>query len=81
MPGDLPIPPDLLIQFSTQCTVNELIHCLAIPPAIHIGFTQTQSYFADKTVVEAFIMDLDIPGIAPINLDICHLEQFCDDAF
>ena len=75
------IAPDLDLQVGPQSAVDELIDCLAVPPAVHVGFSQAQGGPLQHAVVEPRVVDLDVPGVAAVDRNARQVEQLADDRF
>ena len=52
---------DPILQLPGQAPVQELVDCLAVPPAIHIGLTQPQCPLGHHATEQPVVMNLDVP--------------------
>jgi hypothetical protein len=61
----------LVFYSSTQQAMEHFIQPFALPPAFHVGFAQSQALLTPYPGIPSFILDLNIPGIRPIQGDTC----------
>jgi len=58
--------------------VEELVQGLAIPHAIHVGFTKSERNIGGDALVNGFIVALQIPGAIPVYSDIRLAKDILD---
>ena len=69
--------PFLELICNTEQAVDELIDRLAVPPAIHIGFTKTKGPLGEYALEYPLVVYLHVPGPDSVNPNICPAQNFC----
>src|SRR6266516_4610461 len=64
-----------LLESGTNGAATHLIQRIAVPPAIHIGFPETECPGSEDSAKEAPIMHLYVPGASAIVANVRAREQ------
>ncbi len=70
MPDHAQVFFDGLPQIGPQNPIDKSIDRCAVPPAIHVGFAQTQRCIPEHPAVKAFIVHLDVPWLVTVECDL-----------
>src|SRR5271157_1968301 len=57
---------------------KELIERLGVPPAVHVGFTGAVRALREYALIEAIVVNLNVPGIVTVDLDTGALKHIND---
>jgi hypothetical protein len=68
------------LQAGIHHPVDRLVDLLAIPPPLYVGLSQTQRAVGEHAVVEAGVVDLNVPRIGAVDLDISSPESLFEQA-
>src|SRR5439155_9994300 len=61
---------ETLIEPGTNGAATHLIQCIAVPPAIHVGFPETEPPGSQDSAEEALVMYLYVPGAVAVDGNI-----------
>ena len=54
---------------------EELVELRGVPPSVHVGLAGPQGAVRQHARVQAFVPNLQVPGIAAVDLDACGPQQ------
>ena len=58
---------------------EELVEPLAGEPSVHIGFAEAQRALRQHAAVKRLVLDLDVPGIGSVDLDMRERKEISHD--
>jgi hypothetical protein len=62
------------VEFGRVNLKKELVQSIGIPPAIHVGLSESKRPLSQDALIESIIMDQDIPGLRPAKVHVGPLE-------
>src|SRR5438093_13360813 len=66
---------ETLLEPGTNGVATHLIQRVAVPPAIHVGFTEAECSGSQDSAKEALVMQLYIPGASAVDANVREREQ------
>jgi hypothetical protein len=58
------------VEFGRINLKKELVQSIGIPPAIHVGLSESKRTLSKDALIESVIMDQDIPGLRPAKVHV-----------
>src|SRR5947199_10029682 len=66
---------ETLLELGTNGAATHFIQRVAVPPAIHIGFAETESPGSQDSAKEALVMHLYVPGANAVDANVRQREE------
>ena len=66
---------EALLESSTNGAATHLIQRIAVPPALHVGLTETERPGSKDSAKEALVVHLYVPGAIAVDTNIREHEQ------
>src|SRR5205807_716344 len=66
---------ETLLESGANGAATHLIQRVAVPPAIHVGFPETERPGSQDSAKEALVMHLYVPGASAVDADVREREE------
>src|SRR5207245_2069197 len=69
---------ETLLEMGADGAATHLVECLAVPPAIHVGFAKRERAAGQDARKKARVMNLNIPGVWAVDSNVGRREKIFD---